>query len=254
MNSKRKWWEVDSAMLHIMAMVFMLCDHAWSTLFSEHYWMTCVGRIAFPIYAFLTVEGFFHTKNFKKYMLRMLICALLSEIPFNLMMGGWIDPFDQNVIWTFIIALLAMKLLETIKNKLWHKNWLFKVITLGLAVLIVMLCYALGMITFVDYHGEGILMVFVFFFFRQRKWWSYLAQLALMYYINVPMLGSRYDTYSLFGVSFDFYYQSIALLALIPIWLYKGKQGYHSKAFQYCYYAFYPVHILVLVGIGYLLQ
>ncbi len=268
-NDKRKWWETTSAILHILAMAFMLSDHMWSTILPTQVWMTCIGRIAFPIFAFMLVEGYFHTRSFKKYLLRMLIFALISEIPFNLMMGGIINPFDQNVMWTFLLALLGMKLMDKIKGR-WRKvfdnqkakttNSKYGVMilaTLGygaLIALVVGLFYVLGMITFVDYHGEGILMVFAFFILRGRKWWNYIAQFIAMYYINVTLLGSLYYPVSIGGFKFDFYQQAFGLLALIPIWLYRGKQGYHSKPFKYFCYAFYPAHMLLLVCIGYLMQ
>ena len=107
--------EISAAALHIIAMTFMLMDHLWATLLPAQDWLTCIGRIAFPVFAFMTVEGYFHTHNLKKYMLRLLLFALISEIPFDLMYGGtWFYPIHQNVIWTLLMGLLGIHLMETV--------------------------------------------------------------------------------------------------------------------------------------------
>lgn len=250
MTEKRKWWEFTSAMLHILAMALMLSDHAWSTLFPSQRWMTSIGRIAFPIFAFMTAEGYFHTHNFKKYMLRMFVFALISEIPFNLMMGGSIiGPFHQNVMWTFLIALAGMRLLDMIKAKFTgRKVWL----AVLLSALVVLICFSLGFAGFVDYYGTGVAMALTFYFFHERKWWCYVGQFLVMYYLNVELLGGYMVFVTIFGHTFEIVEQGLALIALIPIWLYQGKQGYHSRPFQYFCYAFYPAHMLILVLIGYL--
>lgn len=227
--------------LHMMAMAFMLCDHLWGTIVPGNDWLTCIGRIAFPIYAFMLVEGYFHTKNLKKYMGRMLLFAILSEIPFNLAMGSSLFyPVHQNVLWSFLISLLLIHWNE--KAKQTAKLWL-RLLVGGVSVL---LGYVLGLLMMVDFYHGGILMVLVFYFFRQKKWWSYLAQLICLWYINTELLGGYTYELQFFGKTWYFLRQGFALLALIPIWLYRGKQGYHSKWLQIVYYLFYPLHLLIL--------
>ena len=96
------------------------------------------------------------------------------------------------------------------------------------------------------YNAAGILTVLLFYFFRKKTWISFAAQLVGLYYLNVVMLGNLYYPVTILGHHFEIAQQSFALLALIPIWLYHGEQGYHNKWFKYFCYAFYPVHLLIL--------
>ena len=238
----KKTFDLSAAALHILAMTFMLMDHLWATLLSSQMWLTHVGRLAFPIFAFLAVEGYFHTRSFKKYILRMLLFAVLSEIPFDLMYGGtWFYPVHQNVLWTFLLGLLGVWLMEQVRKK--GKTWMYLLV----CVLVVPAGLVLGTLCMVDYYGVGVLTVFVFYFLHGRKWWCFLGQLAALYWLNVELLGGLMYPVQLFGMEFELCQQGLALLALIPIWLYRGRQGYHSKPFQYLCYAFYPVHMLLLV-------
>ena len=233
--------ETTSMSLHIMAMAFMLCDHLWGTIVPGNDWLTCIGRISFPIFAFLIVEGYFHTGNLKKYVCRILLFAILSEIPFNLAMGSrWFYPIHQNVLWSFLIALGLIHWNE--KTRAEGKIWM-RILIGGVTVL---LGYIVGLVTMVDFYHTGIMTVLVFYFFRQRKWWSYAGQAICLWYINTEMLGGFSYELQLFGQTYFLVRQSFALLALIPIWLYRGKQGYHSKKLQMVYYTFYPLHLLIL--------
>ena len=235
-------FDISAAVLHILAMVLMLMDHLWATLLPAQDWLTCAGRVAFPIFAFMSVEGYFHTHNFKKYAQRMLLFAVLSEIPFDLMYGGtWFYPVHQNVIWSLLMGLLGIHLMETVRKK--QKPWVYVLVSAG----VVAAGGILGTLCMVDYYGVGVLTVFIFYFFRGRKWWCLLGQLLALSWVNVQMLGGLMYPIQLFGMEFELCQQGLALLALLPIWLYRGRQGYHSKPFQYACYAFYPVHMLILV-------
>jgi len=134
----KKTFDLSAAALHILAMTFMLMDHLWATLLSSQMWLTHVGRLAFPIFAFLAVEGYFHTRSFKRYALRMLLFAVLSEVPFDLMYGGTaFYPVHQNVIWTLLLGLLGIRLMEAARAK--GKRWLYvltcaAVVELGFAL------------------------------------------------------------------------------------------------------------------------
>lgn len=234
--------DLSAAALHILAMAFMLMDHLWATLLPAQEWLTCVGRIAFPIFAFMAVEGYFHTYNLKKYLLRMLIFAVISEVPFDLMYGGtWFYPVHQNVIWTLMMGLVGIHLMETVRKK--KSTFVYILVS----AIVVILGGLLGTLSMVDYYGIGVLTVFIFYFFRQRKWWCLLGQMLALYWVNVELLGGLMYPIRLFGMEFELCQQGLALLALLPIWLYRGRQGYHSKPFQYFCYAFYPIHMLVIV-------
>ena len=241
MNDQKTFHGINSFTLHLLAMFLMLCDHLWACSFLPYDFFAWLGRIAYPIFAFMIIEGYFHTHNFKKYALRMLLWALISEIPFNLMsVSSPIYPFHQNVLWTFLIGLLAIRLIEKVRAK----GKLLLTVLCFIAVTAV--AYLLGFVLFVDYFGYGILMIMVFYLFRQRKWWCFVAQAVCLFYINWEMISGLSFPIEIFGREIYIVQQGIACLALIPIWFYNGKQGPHNKAVQYCFYAFYPVHMLLL--------
>lgn len=232
--------ETTSFSLHIMAMIFMLCDHLWATVIPGNDWLNCIGRLAFPVFAFMIVEGYFHTKNLKKYVLRLVIFAVISEIPFNLVAAGTVFyPLSQNVLWTFLISIILIHINEKAK----YKHIITRAFVLAATVFA---GYIGGIITFVDYHGAGVLTCLVFYIFRERKWWCYAAQLLILYYINFEMLGGISYEIQFFGQTYFIARQGFAILSLIPIWLYRGNKGYSSKLIKYINYVFYPAHLFVL--------
>ena len=193
-----KHFSISAAMLHILAMALMLMDHLWATLFPAQEWLTCAGRLAFPIFAFMIVEGYFHTHNFKKYALRLLLFAVLSEVPFDLMYGGtWFYPVHQNVIWTLLMGLIGIHLMENVRKK--RKTPIYL-----LAAVVVAVGAVLGTVCMVDYYGAGVLTVFIFYFFRKRKWWCLLGQILALYWVNVELLSGLLYPLRLFGIKGEY--------------------------------------------------
>lgn len=226
---------LNAVHLRLLALALMLLDHLWATVIPGNDWMTHVGRLAFPIFAFQAAEGYAHTSNFKQYCKRLLLFGLLSEIPFNLMMmSSWIYPFHQNVMFTLLLGLLALKSVDNAREGKWV--WL-----LG-----AMGCCLLGALTLVDFGPYGVAMVLLFGLCRNQPG-EKLLQLAGMVLINVILMEGR----MLIVFGHEIPQQSFALLALIPIWLYSGKKGRGSRALQVASYLFYPIHMVVLYSIRY---
>ncbi len=241
---------ISSFTLHILAIVFMTCDHLWGTdLLGGCEALTCIGRLTFPIYAFMIAEGYYYTKDFKKYLKRLLIVAFISEIPYNLMTESTVFfPFGQNVLWTFILALLCMKSVDKVRA---NKN---KIVGWLLASLVVVGFYLAATLTMVDYMGDGLLMVIVFHIFRGEKWYHKLLQTIAMFYINFEMMKGFTYEWTVFGYDIAFPRQGFAVLALVPIFLYKGNQGPKNKVTKYIFYAYYPAHILLLLGVKFIIN
>lgn len=230
---------LTSNMLRVLAMSFMICDHLWAKVVPGNDWMTYVGRMTFPIFAFMISEGFIHTSNLKKYISRLLIFALISEIPFNLFYGGsWFYPYHQNVMLTLLFGLLAIMLIDKAKKNRDAK-------TIVKSALLVILLGIASFIGFVDYGFWGFLIIIMFYLFRDFPF-AWLAQLAAMIIINCELFEGQFIIVDLFGKSFEFATQGFAVFSLIPIWLYGGRKGKSSKIMQYGFYAFYPLHMIII--------
>ncbi len=245
-NKVYKYQIISREGLKILAILFMVLDHAYMTVVRVpgYQWMTRLGRIAFPIFAFQITEGYIHTSNKKKYTLTMLVFALISEIPYNLMMGGEIiGPFHQNVMFTFLIALLLLMLIDKIVSGKMH---LFLKILLIAAVCL--LGFVAGTLTLVDYLGFGVLTVLIFYIARlmPKRYLEMIVQAIGLWVINWELLGGMVI---ILPNGFEFPEQGLALCSLVFIWLYNGKKklsGTADRVFKYFSYFFYPAHILIL--------
>ena len=205
-------YSLTAAQLRILALGLMLLDHAGRVLFPGQLWMVCLGRLAFPIFAFQTAEGYWHTSDFKRYCQRMAVFALISELPFNLMaFGSLFYPAHQNVMFTLLLGLIACRLYDR------GKSWGMIPVFLTAAVLRP------------DYGVIGVATVLLFYVFREEK----SAQLLLLTLLN----GLGYGLLSL---------QTFAVLAWVPISLYRGEKGRGGTWLQYGSYVFYPLHMLLL--------
>ena len=216
--------------LKLIAACTMLIDHVGYVLFSDALWLRCIGRIAFPLFCFLMAEGCVYTRDRRKYALRLLVFALLSEIPFNLMNTG--TPWDlshQNVLWTLLAGALLC----------WLVDWALQKRTAPVLVLtgaVMAAAFCLLELANTDYGGWGMLLVVMFYAVRRAPSGTVskmTAQTFGLAFFSIAIMG---------GVSVELW----SLAALIPIWLYNGQRGFSPKAVQYGFYAFYPAHILVL--------
>lgn len=219
---------MSSFALHIWAMLLMLCDHLQLTLLLDLPILRCVGRLAFPLFAFMAVEGYLHTRSLKKYLLRLLMLAVISEIPFDLLVSGSVfDPMHQNVIWTIILGLCCIRAFENISAGR----------KMMLSAVVIIASLAAAIIARVDYSSAGVLTLLAFYAFRGNTVRCRLMQLLSLAFINLVLLG---------GIEFAFPYQALAVLSLPIIWLYDGSQGPHNGFIKAANYLFYPAHMLIL--------
>lgn len=225
---------LSGSTLKIMALAIMLIDHIgavivqrtmWMPGFDHDFWnslylpLRYVGRLAFPIFCFLLVEGYVHTSDVKKYIRRMLLFALISEIPFNLAITGkWIDLNYQNVFFELAWGLGAIHYLEVIEKKL--SNYFLQVVSrLGIIAVFVILAEYLNF----DYGMYGIISIVALYVFRQNKKMQLLVGAV------------------------SFLWEPVAPLAFLIIAFYNGKRG---RTLKYIFYAFYPAHLLLLYVIA----
>ena len=226
---------LDGGVLKGIAAALMLTDHVGAILLPEVPVLRCVGRLAFPIFAFFIAEGYAHTRNFGRYFRRLAILAVVSEIPFNLENGAVFDPARQNVLFTFCLALLTLRGLEALGRERGFGRWAGCGLVLAAG-------FAAGELLRTDYGGWGVVTVALLQLCRDGKYaklWLLLAMAA----VNGLGMGSL--TMPVFGGEMPI--QIFAVAALPVIWLYNGQAG--PKGLRRAFYVFYPAHLLVLEGI-----
>lgn len=216
----------SGSMLKLIAVLAMLTDHFGAVFYNEFSFMTSpifgtsitlyyilrkIGRLSFPIFCFLAVEGFIHTKNRKKYGASMLIFALISEIPFDLcFMKTYFDFSYQNVFFTLFLGFSVMCILEYVKDD---------ILKFGLALVPVFAAYFLR----VDYGMVGVLLIAMLYILKDKR--------PLAALIAYPFLTGGYA----------------AWCAFLPINMYNEKRGFiKGKYLKYAFYIFYPLHLLLL--------
>ena len=244
---------LSNIQIKYLALLAMMTDHfayifRSSLSVSAYYFLRGLGRIAFPIFCFCLVEGFFRTRSHRQYLVRLTVFALLSEVPFDLgLYGSFFNTDHQNVFFTLAIGFLGMMILEGIYPRD-RSFYVFGFLT-PLA--------AEGLRT--DYGALGVLCILAFYIVAKRFLGmvpvsdsdeSYdasllptesrksslacltLPGLLLPCAVLLPMAGRA-----------SHYIQAACLLAVPLLFLYNGKKGQGSK---YFFYLFYPVHLLFL--------
>lgn len=203
----------------------MLSDHIGDAIYGKFSFLNLIGRISFPIFAFQAVQGYIHTKDLKKHIMKLFIFACISQIPYMLFSTTFTNSFTLNIFFTLFLGLLALFVYDKCKNRI-------------LGFLFVVFASIIGQLIHVDYGAFGILLIFVFYFFKDKKVLMAISTIVLCFakYIpNIVQFPSLYLHYLYCGL--------FTSLSLIFILLYNKKEGPKAK---YFFYVFYPLHLLIL--------
>ena len=229
--------------LKTIACITMLLDHIGATIVlncvyratgaDRALWLDIyealrtMGRLSFPIYCFLLVEGAFHTKNPWRYGLRLLTGAILAEIPYDLAFYDKITWAHQSAMVTLLLGFLMLEIMKKCPNLL----------KLLLVLPFAFVAQKLG----TDYGDKGIMLIAVFAFTRDVKF-KHLWQFLGIWYVFSPDHRMMFNW--LGGIRWTI--QELAVFAVIPIAFYSGQKTTNSKILQWVFYLFYPAHLLVL--------
>lgn len=202
-----------------IAILCMFIDHIGAIFTPYEFNMfRIIGRLAFPIFCFLLVEGFYHTRNVKNYVIRLGIFVLLSELPFDLAFSGKITNESQNVFFTLFIGMLVICSMRFIESKVKDNN---PILCCFLCLPVIALGCFLAYLLKTDYEIRGILLIVAFYGLRDRFF--------VLLMVSFAILSGKYEIY--------------AFISMLLISLYNGKKGPSMKFF---FYLFYPGHLLIL--------
>lgn len=210
--------------LKLIACVSMLADHI-GAVFVPVVWLRIAGRLAFPIYCFLLAEGMARTRDVKKYGLRLAVGAVLSELPYDLLFYEGMTLAHQSVMVTLLLGY-GMIL------------WMRRMPKLSLPAAAI--CALAAKLLRSDYGAMGVLLIAVFYLSRElsrRELWQG-AGLAALCWLKGGGSLARIPV-QLYGV-----------LAMVPICLYTGKKATSSRAVQWGFYLFYPLHLAILLAVA----
>jgi hypothetical protein len=185
-----------------------------------------VGRLSFPIYCFLLVEGFLHTHDVRRYGLRLFVFALLSEVPYD--WAFYHTPLhwdDQNVYWTLLLGLMGMAGLRAFDGHIGHtgRNAIGRC---GVALCAMML----GELAAVDYGALGVGLILLLYVLRDSRRRQCAAGALLLCCDSLLFMTLELP----------------AVLAFPLIGAYSGARGRCSRRETLFHYIFYPAHLLVL--------
>lgn len=226
--------------LKLLACLTMLCDHIGHVLIpytgnaALYYLLRIIGRLAFPLYVFLLVEGFVHTRNHTRYFLRLLTGVVLAELPYDWMLHGGFSWASQSVMVTLLLGFLALTVMEKCGSIYWKP-----VAALPFLILAELACC--------DYGWQGVLLVVLFAVSREYyarniiRFGGMLVIFHTMPSVLLP-LGNM-------GIPL----QALGALSILFIASYDGRKLTDSRPVQWAFYLFYPVHMLILKALEWLL-
>ena len=223
---------MSSFLLKIIACFTMLLCHIPFVYPQYSVPLMYIGKISFPLYAFLISEGYVHTRNFSKYLTRLIVFGVISQIPACLLfVGKSFNGLYLNIFFTLALGLLGIRIYDKIKSKY---------ISTPLIILLAVIAELLKF----DYGAFGVLMIVCFYVFKRNKLNMVLSQMFLMFILYMKKMS--YYTFSLFNLQYILFQLLFSVISLAIILTYNGKKGKSSGKIKLMFYFFYPVHLIIL--------